>query len=161
MAAINTDADNLYVTLSARRLRPDLFIVARARVDAAEAKLRQAGADRVVNPQCIGGTRMAALVDQPHVADFLDVVMHDGGLEFRLEEVTVIGDVAGGRADPARRPPPRRHRRAGAGHARCRTASSAPTRRRTRSIEPGEVLIAIGTATQLKGLADLVGRAGR
>ena len=61
--------------------------------------LVQAGADRVVNPQAIGGARMAALVDQPHVADFLDVVMHDGGLEFRLEEVTVAeGSPVAGRS---------------------------------------------------------------
>lgn len=87
VAALNTDPDNLYVTLTARSLQPDLFIVARARVEAAESKLLQAGADRVVNPQQIGGARMAALVAQPNVAEFLDVVMHDGSLEFRLTEV--------------------------------------------------------------------------
>ena len=87
VTALNTDADNLFVTLTARSLRPDLFIVARARVESSEAKLAQAGADRVVNPQGIGGARMAAFVLQPHVAEFLDVVMHDGSLEFRLEEV--------------------------------------------------------------------------
>jgi voltage-gated potassium channel len=87
IAALSTDADNLYVTLSARALRPELFIVARARLDASEPKLTQAGANRVVNPQKIGGARMAALAIQPAVADFLDVVMHDGSLEFRLGEV--------------------------------------------------------------------------
>lgn len=87
IAALSTDADNLYITLSARALRPDLFIVARARLEAAEPKLAQAGANRVVNPQKIGGARMAALAIQPGVADFLDVVMHDGSLEFRLGEV--------------------------------------------------------------------------
>jgi voltage-gated potassium channel len=89
VAAINTDAENLYVTLSGRTLRPNLFIVARARTHTSEEKLRRAGADRVVNPQAIGGERMAAFVLQPHVAEFLDVVMHDGSLEFRLEEVPV------------------------------------------------------------------------
>ena len=89
VTAINTDADNLYVTLTGRSLRRDLFIVARARVEGAEAKLFQAGADRVVNPQRIGGARMAAFTMQPHVAEFLDVVMHDGSLEFRLAEVAV------------------------------------------------------------------------
>ncbi len=87
IAALSTDADNLYITLSARALRPDLFIVARARLESAEPKLAQAGANRVVNPQKIGGARMAALAVQPAVADFLDVVMHDGSLEFRLGEV--------------------------------------------------------------------------
>jgi voltage-gated potassium channel len=89
IAALNTDADNLFVTLSGRSLRDDLLIVARARVASAEPKLLQAGANRVVNPQHIGGARMAALALNPVVADFLDVVMHDGSLEFRLAEVAV------------------------------------------------------------------------
>jgi voltage-gated potassium channel len=89
VTALNTDAQNLFVTLTARSLRQDLFIVARARAESSEAKLTQAGADRVVNPQGIGGARMAAFVLQPHVAEFLDVVMHDGSLEFRLEEVAL------------------------------------------------------------------------
>lgn len=89
VAALTTDADNLFVTLSARSLRKDLFIVARARHVDTQSKLLQAGADRVVNPQHIGGSRMAAFATQPHVVEFLDVVMHDGSLEFRLEEVVV------------------------------------------------------------------------
>ena len=70
-------------------MRPDLFIVARTRRDDNTEKLLRAGADRVVNPQSIGGARMAAFIMQPNVAEFLDVVMHDGSLEFRLEEVPV------------------------------------------------------------------------
>jgi voltage-gated potassium channel len=89
VAALDSDAGNLFVTLSARALRPDLFIVARARIEESEEKLRRAGADRVVNPQSIGGARIAAFVLQPHVTEFLDVVMHDRGLQFRLEEVLV------------------------------------------------------------------------
>ena len=89
VAALSTDAGNLFVTLSARSLRPDLFIVARARVEETEEKLRRAGADRVVNPQSIGGARIAAFVLQPNVTEFLDVVMHDRGLQFRLEEILV------------------------------------------------------------------------
>lgn len=89
IAALDTDAANLFVTLSARSIHPGLFIIARARVEASEPKLLQAGADRVVNPQHIGGARMAAFALQPRVAEFLDVVMHDGSLEFRLEEAEV------------------------------------------------------------------------
>lgn len=89
VAATESDAANLYVTLSARALRPDLFIVARARGEGAEPKLRLAGADRVVNPQAIGASRIAALTLQPHVAEFIDVVMHDGSLEFRLAEIPI------------------------------------------------------------------------
>ena len=89
VAAINTDAENVYVTLSARSLRPDLIIIARARTEASEPKLLRAGATRVVNPQRIGGQRIAAAAVQPNVVAFLDVVMHDGSLEFRLEEIPV------------------------------------------------------------------------
>lgn len=60
VAALDTDADNVYVTLSARALRPDMVIVARARSEESVPKLRRAGADHVVNPQLIGGLRMAA-----------------------------------------------------------------------------------------------------
>jgi voltage-gated potassium channel len=92
VTALNTDADNLYVTLTARSMAPKLFIVSRAASESAVGKLLQAGADRVVNPQDLGGARMAALAFQPHVAEFLDVVMHDGSLEFRLEQIAVSVD---------------------------------------------------------------------
>jgi voltage-gated potassium channel len=89
VTAVDSDADNLFIALSARDRRQDLFIVSRVRDEANEAKLRQAGADRVVNPQQIGGGRIAALALSPHVADFLDVVMHDGSLEFRLADIAL------------------------------------------------------------------------
>ena len=159
VAALNTDADNLYVTLSARRLRPDLFIVARARMEAAEAKLTQAGADRVVNPQSIGGARMAALVGQPHVADFLDVVMHDGEPRVPPRGGRRRRRLAGGRPVAARRPPPRHHRGAGAGDARPPAASSGPTRRRTRSCEPARCSSPSAPRSSSRRLAELVGPA--
>ena len=89
VAALDTDADNLFVTLACRAMRPDLQIIARARNEASEPKLRRAGADRVVNPQQLGGDRMAAFVVQPHVVEFMDVVMHDNEIEFRLEQFLV------------------------------------------------------------------------
>jgi voltage-gated potassium channel len=89
VTAVDADAANSFITLSARALNPALFIVARARSQDSMEKLRRAGADRVVNPQSIGGSRMAAFVLRPHVAEFLDVVMHERTLEFRLEEVEV------------------------------------------------------------------------
>lgn len=90
VAAVENDADNSFIVLSARALRPDLFIVARARSADAERKLLRAGANRVVNPQSIGGARMAAFVLRPHVAEFVDVVMHERNIEFRLEEVPIV-----------------------------------------------------------------------
>lgn len=92
VTALTSDADNVYVTLAARALNPGLLIVSRAHVEDAEAKLRRAGADRVVNPQSIGGHRMATFALQPNVAEFLDVVMHDDEVEWRLEEVSVERD---------------------------------------------------------------------
>jgi voltage-gated potassium channel len=89
IASLDGDADNLFVTLSSRALRSELFIVARAREESSVAKLSHAGADRVVNPQELGAARMAAFVARPHVAEFVDVVMHDRSMEFRMQEVEV------------------------------------------------------------------------
>jgi voltage-gated potassium channel len=152
VTALNTDADNLFVTLTARSLREDLFIVARARVESSEAKLTQAGADRVVNPQGIGGARMAAFVLQPHVAEFLDFVMHDGSLEFRLEEVPVPeGSPLAGKSLRDT-------------HIRDSTGALVLALRETggefttnpppeTTLSAGQILIAIGTEAQLKALA--------
>ncbi len=71
----------------AGRINPALFIVARARQEDSVPKLSQAGADRVVNPQELGGARMASFVVQPNVAEFVDVVMHERSMEFRMQEV--------------------------------------------------------------------------
>ena len=89
IAALDTDADNLYVTLTARSLRDDLFIVVRTNTQANEAKFYQAGADRVVNPHEIGGSRMGALAMQPHVAEFLDEVLHDETHDVAVHEILV------------------------------------------------------------------------
>ncbi len=157
VAALETDADNLYVTLSGRSLRPDLFIIARARTEFSEPKLERAGANRVVNPQRIGGERMAAFALQPHVAEFLDVVMHDGSLEFRLEEVPVPAGspLAGATLRDA--------------HVRDRTGAMVLALREEDGsfttnpppetvICPGNILIAIGTSAQLAALVEAVGR---
>jgi voltage-gated potassium channel len=151
VAALSSDADNLVLTLSARALRPELFIVSRARTDGAEQKLRLAGADRVVNPQLIGGARMAAFVSSPHVAEFLDVVMHDGTLEFRLAEVPVPdGSGLAGRSLRASHI----RDRTGALVLALRSADGAFTTNPSpdTAIRAGDLLIAIGTADQLRAL---------
>ncbi|MFD0000444.1 potassium channel family protein [Nocardia sp. NPDC127526] len=89
IAALDNDADNVYVTLSSRAMRDDLVIIERARTESSKSKLRRAGANRAVNPQLIGGRRMAAFALQPNVAEFLDVVMHDDALEYRIEEISL------------------------------------------------------------------------
>lgn len=86
ITALEGDAENLFVTLSARTINSELFIVARARAGESVAKLSRAGADRVVNPQDLGASRMASFVVQPHVAEFVDVVMHERSHEFRIGE---------------------------------------------------------------------------
>jgi voltage-gated potassium channel len=92
VATLDTDAASLYVVLTAASLNPEVRIIARARTDEAESKMVRAGADRVVNPQRLGGNRIAAFATQPDVVDFLDVVMHEGTLEFRMEDVEVHPD---------------------------------------------------------------------
>jgi voltage-gated potassium channel len=89
VAALDGDAANLFVTLSSRALNPKLFIVARAREEASIAKLGNAGADRVVNPQELGAARMASFIARPNVAEFIDVVMHERSMEFRMQEIAV------------------------------------------------------------------------
>ncbi len=152
VAALDTDADNLYVTVAGKSMRPDIQIIARARNESSEPKLVRAGADRVVNPQQLGGDRMASFVTQPHVVDFVDVVMHAGTLEIRLGELDVsassplsgatlrsahLRDVTGALVLAIRRPD--------GGFV------TNPTPRST--IEAGDVLISVGTVEQLESLA--------
>jgi len=92
IAALEGDAENLFVTLSSRAINPDLFIVARARQEESVNKLSRAGADRVVNPQELGAARMASFVVQPNVAEFVDVVMHERSMDFRMQEVEIHED---------------------------------------------------------------------
>ena len=89
VASSDSDADNLYITLSARAARPNLLIVARASDEDAAKKLRLAGADRVVQPYSTAGKEMAKLVLRPQVAAFLDIVSTSGGPELRFEEIEV------------------------------------------------------------------------
>jgi len=89
VTALDTDADNLFVTVTARSLNPDLFIVARSSHESSEGKLKKAGANRVITPNIIGGRRMATMVLDPAVSDFLDLVTHGDNIEFRLEEIEV------------------------------------------------------------------------
>ncbi|MBN2072751.1 MAG: potassium channel protein [Actinobacteria bacterium] len=88
-AALDTDSENVYVTLSAKALNPSVLVVARAKAHETTGKLERAGADRVVSPQIIGGRRMAAMALQPSVTDFLDTLMRTEELEIELAEIDV------------------------------------------------------------------------
>jgi voltage-gated potassium channel len=92
VAAVGSDTDNTYITLSARGLEPDLSIAARCSSSEAESKLRRAGADRVISPYAIGGRRMAMLALRPAVVDFIDTVTYGRGRELQLENVDVASD---------------------------------------------------------------------
>ncbi len=89
IACSDSDVANVYVTLSARALKPDLYIVARAGIKDTEKKLLMAGANRVISPYFISGVRMAALVMRPVACNFLDLITHAGQLDFSLYEIAV------------------------------------------------------------------------
>ncbi len=90
VAAVKTDADNLYLTLTARQLNPALYIVSRAAEEGAEKKLLRAGANQVVSPYRIGGLRMAHAILRPAVIDFLDMTVKGEKLGFRMEGIQVM-----------------------------------------------------------------------
>jgi voltage-gated potassium channel len=92
LAALPEDADNVYVSLSARGISPNLFIIARGTDALSERKLLKAGADRVILPYQIGGRRMASVLVRPEIVDFLDVMMGKDDLSLRMEIVSVEED---------------------------------------------------------------------
>jgi voltage-gated potassium channel len=155
VAALDGDAENLFVTLSARAIRPSLFIVARARQDESVPKLANAGADRVVNPQELGAARMASFVARPHVAEFVDVVMHERSLEFRMQEYDVpdSSPLAGQTLREADL-----RKRAGVLVLALRRVDGSFTTNPDPDlvIEPHQVLIAVGTDVDLDRLDKIV-----
>lgn len=89
ITTIDSDALNVYVTLSARALNPGIFLVGRANAAGSEAKVLQAGANRVVSPYTMAGRRIAELAIRPRVADFIDAALSHGQLAFSMEELEV------------------------------------------------------------------------
>ena len=154
IVALDSDIDNLFITLSARSLNPDLFIVARANEPAVIPKLEQVGANRVVSPHQIGGARMTALVSHPEVVEFLDVVMQDGSFEVRLAEAVITDRSAFARCSLQ--------------ECAIRTTTGATVLAVLRQgsfvtnpsqdfvLQPDDRLISLGTAEQLEALADKV-----
>jgi voltage-gated potassium channel len=89
IAAVSTDAENVYTVLTARGLRPDLFIIGRSENDDAARKLKQAGADRVISPYQIGAIQMAQTALRPAVVDFVALATSSDNVELAMEEVPV------------------------------------------------------------------------
>jgi voltage-gated potassium channel len=155
VAASDSDADNLYITLSARAARPDLLVVARASNEDAARKLRLAGADRVVQPYAAAGRAMANLMLKPQVTAFIDVVTTAAsGTDLRFEELEIPSGFG--------------HAGRTIGQLRIRGATGAvvvAVRKRDghfettpnpdMTLEPGDVLIAAGTDDELQALDEL------
>ena len=87
--ALDSEADNVYITLTAKGLNPDLFVLARAGRIGSEKKLLRAGANRVVSPHQIGGFRMAQALLRPNVTEFIDFATHDPDTGLNMEEIPV------------------------------------------------------------------------
>jgi len=89
IALVSSDADNLFITMSARGLNADLFILVRADEESTQKKLQRAGADRVVRPYLIGGQKMAQTIIRPTVTDFLDLAVNSETMDLKMEELAV------------------------------------------------------------------------
>ena len=87
VTAAASDADNLYIAMSAHFINQDLFIVARAESEGAERKLLRAGANRVISPYSIGGHRVAQAVLRPNAMDFIELATRTAHLELQIEEI--------------------------------------------------------------------------
>lgn len=88
-ACLAADADNILVCITARHLKPDLMMVARAYNEESLEKLRRVGAVRVVSPNVTGGVRMAYSLLRPHVVEFLECAISSAGIEVRLEQAAI------------------------------------------------------------------------
>jgi voltage-gated potassium channel len=89
ISCLGQDTDNLFVTLTARSMNPDLYIVARANNEENTSKFEKAGANRVAIPYQIGGYHMATMALRPAVLDFLDVIVDSRHKELEVEEIEI------------------------------------------------------------------------
>jgi voltage-gated potassium channel len=89
IAAVGTDAENVYAVLSARVMRPDLFIVGRAETEDATLKLKRAGANRVISPYQIGAVQIAQTALRPAVVDFMELATSADNLDLAMEEIPI------------------------------------------------------------------------
>jgi voltage-gated potassium channel len=145
VACMDSDAENIFTTLTARELRADLAIIARAAVEDSEKKLKRAGADRVISPYKASGTEMARLALHPQVTGTQQI-----GSEYRMEEIEVvdgcagvgqsIGDVRGGAFI------------VGVRHA---DGSFLPVPAAETTLGPGDIVMALGTPNTLDRLEAL------
>ncbi|HXY80146.1 MAG TPA: TrkA family potassium uptake protein [Gaiellaceae bacterium] len=154
VASSDSDADNLYVTLSARATVPGLYIVARASDEDAEKKLKLAGADRVVLPYATAGRVMANLVLKPQVTAFLDAVTTAAGPDLHLAEIQVP-ETSAPAGHTIREIRVRHETGAIVVALRKRDGTFDTTPEPEALIEAGDVLVGVGTTEELRRLEDL------
>jgi voltage-gated potassium channel len=89
ISVVTSDSENVYITLTARGLNPDLYIMARSGEEGSDIKLMRAGANKVVSPYTIGGNRMAQSILRPNVVDFIEIATGREHLELQMEEISI------------------------------------------------------------------------
>jgi len=154
LASADSDAENMYITLSARARSTKLTIVARASDEEAERKLVLAGADRVVRPYTAAGVEMAKLALKPQVAAFLELVSSHAGPDLRFEELEV-GDQCQSAGQTIRELAIRRKTGAVVIAVRRPDGRFDITPDPDERLDVGDVVIAIGTEPELRALEDV------
>ncbi len=89
VSVVTSDTENVYITLTARGLNPDLFILARSSDPGTDIKLKRAGANKVVSPYHIGGSRMAQAILRPNVVDFIEIATGREHIDLQMEEIVI------------------------------------------------------------------------
>jgi len=89
ISVVTSDTENVYITLTARGLNPDLYILARSGEEGSDIKLKRAGASKVVSPYIIGGSRMAQSILRPNVVDFIEIATGSEHMDLQMEEITI------------------------------------------------------------------------
>lgn len=160
IAVLPSDADNVFVTLTARQMNPNLTIIAKASDEQATNKLRRAGATRVITPSRIAGRRIVSSALRPSIVNFLDVIVDDSKMSLRMEEfrISETSPLAG---KTLREVNLGQHTGAivlaitdAMGNAR--TDSSQQTMVAGATVHPGDRLIALGSEQQLRQLETFI-----
>ena len=89
ISVVTSDTENVYITLTARGLNPDLYILARAGEEGSDIKLQRAGANKVISPYHIGGSRMAQAILRPNVVDFIEIATGRDHIDLQMEEIRI------------------------------------------------------------------------
>jgi voltage-gated potassium channel len=160
VSCLNDDAHNVYTVLTARSLNPDLFIVARAGEEGAEARIMRAGANRVVSPYRHGGVRLAHVLMKPTVVDFLDVSLgRAGDLGLELQQL-VLPSAAPLVGQSLAEADLRRRWRVGV-VAVQRGETIFPNPEADFAFQAGDVLVILGTRSALEGFESVCGATSR